>query len=157
MINPIEKISSYAASVTRVLIIALASMLVIILLVGIFYRYVVGSALSWPDEMAIVLVPWLILLAGSLGVREGFHVRLTVLATRLPLGVQKVLVKMVLLAIAMFGCTLFYSGYDLVIRTAGNVTPSLRLPLELINYSAPVCGALITIHCLANLFGSKEN
>ena len=100
----------------------------------------------------MLLFAWLVLLAGSLGVREGFHVRLTIVTNRLPLLMQKSLRYMVTSGITVFGGILVYSGQDLVARTAGDLSATLRYPIELLYYPAPICGALIIIHGLSHLF-----
>lgn len=151
-----EAISRRLAQISAVLVVGLAGLLVGSLLVAIFFRYVVGQALSWPEEISLILFCWLVLLAGSLGVREGFHVKLTILTTRLPTALQRRLEQLVTLSIGGFGAVVAYSGYDLVERTARHLTPTLRLPLDLLNYSAPVCGALIVIHALSVLLRKEE-
>jgi len=144
------------ARVTGFVVVTLAIGLTGSLLVSIFFRYVVGQALSWPEEISLILFAWLVLLAGSLGVRENFHVRLTIVADRLPRRIQYFLNKAVIVALGVFGGVLIYSGYDLVSRTARHLTPTLRLPLDWLNYAAPVCGILIVLHTLPKLLATEE-
>ena len=47
-------------------------------------RYVFGNALSWSEELALLMFSWAALGGLALGVREGFHVRLTLLLEPLP-------------------------------------------------------------------------
>jgi TRAP-type C4-dicarboxylate transport system permease small subunit len=152
MIAILDSISRIFAKISAVLIVALASCLIGSLLISVFFRYVVGQALSWPEEISLILFAWMVLLAGSLGVREEFHVRLTIVVGRLPGAVRMVLDRAIVLAVIGFGAVLIYSGYDLVERTAKHLTPTLRIPLDLLNYAAPVCGVLIVIHGLPKLF-----
>jgi len=100
----------------------------------------------------MLLFAWLVLLAGSLGVREGFHVRLTVVTNQFPSLISKVLAYLVTLGITIFGAVLIYSGQDLVARTAGDLSATLRYPIQLLYYPAPLCGALIILHSLSHLF-----
>ncbi|MBW2083007.1 MAG: TRAP transporter small permease [Deltaproteobacteria bacterium] len=154
----IEKTSALLARLTAVIVVLLAIGLVGSLLISIFFRYVIGQALSWPEEISLILFTWLVLLAGSLGVREGFHVRLTILSSRLPPKPRSYLDKAITASIGVFGCVLVYSGADLLARTSTYLTATLRLPLEWINFSAPVCGGLIVLHSLAVLLApGKEN
>jgi TRAP-type C4-dicarboxylate transport system permease small subunit len=97
-----------------------------------------------------------VLLAGSLGVREGFHVRLTIATNRLPKLLQKSLEYIITSGIIVFGGILVYSGQDLVVRTAGDLSATLRYPIELLYYPAPICGALIIIHGLSHLFKPRR-
>jgi len=156
MVAIVDRVSRIVARVTGLVVILLAGCLVGSLLISIFFRYIVGQALSWPDEISLILFAWLVLLAGSLGVREEFHVRLTFVSERFPKPARSILNRLILLAIACFGVVLVYSGHDLVVRTARHLTPTLRLPLDWLNYSVPVCGALIVLHCLPKLFRGAQ-
>jgi TRAP-type C4-dicarboxylate transport system permease small subunit len=149
----LDSISRLFAKISAVLIVTLAGCLIGSLLISVFFRYLVGQALSWPEEISLILFAWLVLLAGSLGVREEFHVRLTIVVGRLPGVVRLILDRAIGLAVIGFGAVLIYSGYDLIERTARHLTPTLRLSLDFLNYAAPVCGALIVLHGLPKLFG----
>jgi TRAP-type C4-dicarboxylate transport system permease small subunit len=152
----IEWASKWCGRVTTFVVIAIAVLLVLCLLVSIFFRYVIGYALSFPEELSMLLFAWLILLAGSLGVREGFHIRLTIVTNTLPPTIRKVLARLVTLGIMVFGGVLLYSGQDLIVRTAGDLSATIRYPIEILYYPAPICGALIILHSLSHLFNLKE-
>ena len=145
------KISAFLAHASGIIVVLLCIGLVVSLLISVFFRYIIGQALSWPEEISLILFTWLVLLAGSLGVQEGFHVRLTLITSRLPHTTRLILDRLTTAAIGAFGIIMIYSGYDLVQRTAEHLTPTLRIPLDWINYAAPVCGALICLHALAVL------
>lgn len=147
----LDEISYLAGRVTGLLVVCLCVCLVGSLLISVFFRYVVGQALSWPEEISLILFTWLVLLTGSLGVREEFHVKLVVFSSRLPPVYRRILESTITAAVAAFGLILVYSGYDLAQRTAKHLTPTLRLPLDWVNYSASVCGALIFLHAAAIL------
>lgn len=151
MLKLFDIISQFCARLTKLVVTLMAMVLVVSLLTSIFFRYVVGSALSWPEEIALMLFAWIVLLSGSLGVREGFHVRLSVLIAKLPRIMRLGLDRIITLLVAGFGIALLYSGQQLVERTAEHLTPTLRLPLDLVNYSAPVCGVFIIMHSLYRL------
>ena len=151
VLNILERISALAARVTGIVVVCLCVGLVGSLLTSVFFRYVVGQALAWPEEISLIIFTWLVLLTGSLGVREEFHVKLTLFSSRLPGLYRRILEKSIQVLIAAFGLVLVYSGYDLVQRTAQHLTPTLRLPLDWVNYSASVCGMLIFLHATAAL------
>lgn len=153
MFKLLEKLSRRLARITGWIVVLLAAALVATLGVSIFFRYVVGRALSWPEEISLMLFAWLTLLSGSLGVREDFHVRLTLLTDRLPSPAARSLEVLTTSGVALFGLMLIYSGADLLARTMEHLTPTLRLSLDWVNWSAPVCGALILVHALARLGG----
>jgi TRAP-type C4-dicarboxylate transport system permease small subunit len=146
-----EWLSHWCAQVTKVLMLILGNLLVICLLIGVFFRYVVGYALSFPEELSMLLFTWVVFLTGSLGVREAFHARLTFVLNRFPPPAQKMLSLLITALIISFGAILLYSGKEMVTRTSGSVSAVMGYPLSLINSSAIVSGALIMIHGLRNL------
>ena len=155
-VNILEKTSALVARLTGIFVVFLSLGLVGSLLISVFFRYVVGQALSWPEEISLIIFAWLVLLTGSLGVREEFHVKLTVFSSRLPQLYRRILEMIITALIALFGLILVYSGFDLVQRTAEHLTPTLRLPLDWVNYSATVCGILIFLHAAAALVRSGK-
>src|SRR5271156_570128 len=79
--------------------------IVIVVPWGVFTRYVLHSAASWPEPMAILLSVVLTFFGAAMGVRSGQHMRVTVVRDLLPRGPQVFvdLVAEVLLAgIALF-------------------------------------------------------
>src|SRR3546814_10853474 len=103
--------SAFCAVVARWAAIALSMLMVVCLLLQIFFRYVVGDALVWSEEMALLSFAWVVLLLASVGVREGFHVRLTLFLHMLPEGPRAGMERLILLAIGGFGLFLTISGY----------------------------------------------
>jgi len=55
---------------------------------GVFTRYVLHSAASWPEPMAILLAVVLTFFGAAMGVRSGQHMRVTVVRDLLPQGPQ---------------------------------------------------------------------
>ncbi len=155
MFRILDKLSAALARITGWAVVALTVVLVASLTASIIFRYLVGRALSWPEEVSLMIFAWLTLLSGSLGVRENFHVRLTLLLDRLPEGLARWLERAITAGVAFFGLVLAVTGYDLLERTTGHLTPTLRLSLDLVTWSAPVCGALVFIHALARLLPAK--
>ena len=53
------------------------SLMTFVIILQVFYRYVLGSSLSWSEESARFLFIWVVMLGASMGVKEGFHVAVT--------------------------------------------------------------------------------
>ncbi len=71
-------------------VVAGTALVVISLIVpyGVYARYALGSAASWPEPMAILLSVVLTFAGAAMGVRSGVHMRVTVLRDVLPRGPQ---------------------------------------------------------------------
>lgn len=151
IVGLLETTSRQAARATTAVVVALAAVMVTCLLLQVVFRYFVGQALSWSDEIALLTFAWITFLVGSLGVREAFHVRLTLGVAWLPPAAALQLERLLLLLIAAFGLVLVNWGGSYVEITAGSVSPALGYPIELLHVSAPAGGLLIVLHALARL------
>lgn len=72
---------------------------------GVFTRYVLHSAASWPEPMAILLSVVLTFFGAAMGVRAGQHMRVTVVRDLLPRGPQfliDLLAEVLLAGVALF-------------------------------------------------------
>ena len=108
-------------------------------------RYVVGAASSWSEEMAVLMFSWSVLGGLSLGVHEGFHVRLTLLPDRLPRA-GRIAAERVLDALtAGLGVFLAWSGWRFLDITGGSVSAAMGYPTEILNALAIACGALMAL------------
>jgi TRAP-type C4-dicarboxylate transport system permease small subunit len=79
--------------------------IVIVVPWGVFTRYVLHSAASWPEPMAILLSVVLTFFGAAMGIRSGQHMRVTVLRDILPRAPQlavDLLAEALLAAIALF-------------------------------------------------------
>ncbi|WP_119166116.1 TRAP transporter small permease [Algihabitans albus] len=149
----IDKASALAAQTTGWLVVGMASVMLGSLILQVLFRYLLGQALIWSEELALFLFTWVVLLTGSLGVREGFHVRLTFLLDLLPSAPRAAIEKLLITAVLVFGALLAYSGASYVDATLGQVSAAVRYPIETLHLAAPVSGVLIVLHALALLLG----
>src|SRR5512140_1049480 len=106
MVRLLARISTQLAKATGAVVVVLATALVAVILLSIFFRYVMRAALSWPEEISLMIFAWLVMLAGSIGVHDGFHVRLVLLLDRLPEVVRAWLLRVIDAAVAFFGAVL---------------------------------------------------
>lgn len=106
-------------------------------------RYVFHSAPSWTEELAVLMFAWASLGALALGVREGFHVRLSLVLDALPPSARAVGERVIEAVTAGIGGYLAWSGWRFVDMTSGTVSAAVGYPIELLHVMAPVCGVLV--------------
>lgn len=56
----------------------------VIMLLGVFFRYVLNNSLIWGDELALIIFIWVILLAIASGYLHGSHVHFDIVTRKLP-------------------------------------------------------------------------
>lgn len=147
----LDKLSDWLGRAALTVAAFAATVMIGSLLLGVFYRYVLQASLSWTGEIALLCFTWVVLLVSSQGVREGFHVRVTVLDNLLAAPARRWLHRVLLLAVIGFGLVLAWSGYQFTLFTAQQVSAAIRYPVWIRNASVPVCGLLIAIHALARI------
>jgi len=79
--------------------------MVAIIPVGIFARYVLNSALSWPEPMAIICMVTFTFIGAAVSYRAGSHIAVTMMTDRLSEPLRKVcflLADLMLMAISLF-------------------------------------------------------
>lgn len=146
-----DKISDYLNRIAIFVAIICLLIMVLTLLVGVFFRYVMNDALTWSDEIALLSFSWSIFLCSSVLVREKAHASLTILIDALPSLLSRFIQKINYLLVVFFGVALLFAGWQFLEFTAGQVSPTLRYPLWIQVIPIPVSGFLIVIHAM-NLF-----
>ena len=149
----VDAVGAWVARVTGWIIVVMASVMMISLILQVVFRYVFNSSLSWSEELALFLFTWVVLLAGSIGVREHMHVRLILVRDRFPALGRKFFDAFAEFLTMAFGLLLLFKGWDYMVGTAeqGMVSAAVRYPLQYLYLAAPVTGVLINLHGLINL------
>lgn len=154
VIRLLERISAAAAAVSAWTAVAMTLVMLAVLVLQVVARYFFGVALSWSEELSLLLFTWVVLLVGSLGVREDFHVRLTLVPDMLSIASARWLARLIHAGVLAFGVMLAVGGYAYVAETIGQTSAAIAYPIEALHLAAPVCGALVALHALARLLAS---
>lgn len=147
----LRSVNDVLATTTRGAVVAAAGVMLVSLAAQVVMRYVFGAALTWSEELALLLFSWIVLLMSALGVREGFHVRMDLLAGHLPPRAAGALAHLIQLGVLAAGLFLLRHGWRYFVETRGSVSAAIAYPIELLHLAAPVGGALIVLFALERL------
>lgn len=143
------------AGAVRVAVVALAVVMLASLSLQVYMRFVVGQPLSWSEELALACFSWSMLLAIALGVRDSIHVRMDLVADRLPPAMRRRLDRLVAAAIAAVGVFVAWSGTGYVVESLGTTSAAIGYPIAFLYACAPAAGALVALFALEHvLLGS---
>ena len=135
-LTPIQKFNDIFGWVgSRVSAMALALMVVVILL-QVFFRYVMNNALPWPDEAARFLMLWLTGLMAPIALRQGGFVAIETISQFLPNRMMSLLTMFLLILSLAVLCVAVQLGWKHVNSGWLFASASLTLPLNLIGMSA---------------------
>jgi TRAP-type C4-dicarboxylate transport system permease small subunit len=141
--NEQRKSSQDRLSVADRVLVGLFCVILAIILVAVFFRYVVNHSLFWSDEVVRYLFVWFTLLGAALVLRDRRHIRVEFFVEHMPQRLRRAVELAGLLLILAFNVFLVAAGFLWVRQTAGTYTPALRLPLNWIFYAAlPITAGL---------------
>jgi TRAP-type C4-dicarboxylate transport system permease small subunit len=127
--------------------------LVIVVLIGteVFFRYVVGRALSWPEEVIGLIFVWFTLLGVVLLTQSGEHIEFSFLLNRFGPRVGKVFATFIQVLIALFSLLMIVYGYSYAMMFRFENTPAVGINALWLYLSLPICGLLIFFYSQLNI------
>ncbi|CAM4295912.1 TRAP transporter small permease protein [Bordetella tumbae] len=132
----------------RMVVVALTLIMLFVLTLQVFSRYLLGQALSWSEEIALLGFAWIIAISTALVVRNGLHARMSLLPDSLPPAGRALVERIIALCVVGLGIALVRSGIDYMLETRGMLSAASEYPLELLHAVAPGFGILLTIFAL---------
>lgn len=145
-----EIAGDFLARVCDAVAIALIALFTTTIIISVFFRYVIGDAITWSEELARFTMVAMVFVAASPAIRYGEHVAIDLLATALSHRGQAAIALLASVLMAGFALVLTVEGIRLMIATAAQTTPSLGVS-RAIPYSAIPLGSLLMIAQLAIL------
>jgi TRAP-type C4-dicarboxylate transport system permease small subunit len=127
--------------------------LVIVVLIGteVFFRYVVGRALSWPEEVIGLIFVWFTLLGVVLLTQSGEHIEFSFLLNRFGPRVGKVFAIFIQVLIALFSLLMIVYGSSYAMMFRFENTPAVGINALWLYLSLPICGLLIFFYSQLNI------
>ena len=124
-----------------------ASLLVITLVIpyGVFMRYVLNAAASWPEPMAVLLMIVFSFLGGAAVYRANVHMAVRALVDAVGEGLRQQLLRLVDLAMALTCLFMLVYGVQLVRATWHQVIAEFPLLSVGLTYAPLPLGGLITL------------
>ena len=140
----------YAVSlVPRVVLVLLMVTLLVDMFLGVIFRYVVGRALTWTEEVGTLSLVYLTFIGGAIGITRGAHFAIHVVTERLSAPAQRALSVVVALAIMGIGGLLVPTGWNLIRANSSSETPALGLNLGVLYASTVIGGVLMICYAAA--------
>ncbi len=126
--------------------------MLLLVLVGVFYRYVADDSLSWYDEFAGYLLVWLTMAGSVVGLAKRKHISFDTLVEKFPPGARRAVNVFGVLCLLAFSLVLVVAGWQLVRGMEEETAVSLPwIKMAWVYAIMPVSGALMTIICTVQL------
>jgi TRAP-type C4-dicarboxylate transport system permease small subunit len=156
----IERLSWMVERVAAIpCMVAIGGMTVIVIL-GVIFRYGIGTPLGWTEEAARYLMIWAASLAVSMGIMKGEHVGIRLLVDALPPTIRRWISVLVHGAILAFLWVLTHRGYLMALNGRNQFAPLLGVTMIWSLAAIPIAGALAMLQTvflmIKVLFSPKE-
>ncbi len=125
---------------------------VVVLLMGVIWRYVLHLPLIWSDELASILFLWLAMLGSIVALRRGEHMRMTAIVGALPARPRAFFDLIATAAAIAFLALVLHPAYEFAADEAFVTTPALEIPNSWRAAALPVGIALMIVIGVVQMF-----
>lgn len=158
-LGPLNRLNATLARWCMYLAVTGLLVLVGIVFYQVFGRYVLNNSPTWTENLALVLVLYVTLLAAAVGVRDAGHIGMESLLVLLPARLRESIELVIHFLVMLFGAAMAYNGAVLGSSVVHYKIPNLGLP-EAVRYVPLVLsGVLIVLfsieHIIARLRGQE--
>jgi len=128
--------------------------LVVVVCLGVFFRYVLNSSLTWYDEFASYMLVWLTFYGTVVADYQRRHIGFDLLVGKLPPPARRAVDFAAELAVLGFQFVLLYYGWELTRRMGDETAISLPwVKVTWISSVLPITGGILFLISLTRLVG----
>ena len=121
-------------------------LMVLLVCLGVFYRYVLNSSLSWYDEFASFLLVWLTFYGAVVASYRRRHIGFEIVVDRFTPRARKIVELIAESCVLGFQAVLFYHGWLLMQKMGDETTVSLVwVKMRWIYSVLPITGGLMLV------------
>lgn len=123
----------------------------------VFSRYVVGNSISWSEELARILMVYIVIIGSALALRRGQLLSVEVLPEVLQQKSRRMLKIIVNVVSLLFYAVLFTYGQTLAENVSGQTLPGLGISMYWFYIALSIGGFFLIINNIANILeGLRE-
>lgn len=126
---------------------------VVVVSMVVIGRYVIGNSPVWGEELSILCMVWFALLSVSIAIKDGNHIRMTIIEYILPKKVSEVLAKLIYLVPLLLGIFLVVYGIQVTELSNMSILPSLRISSAWLYGALPAAGLCMVLMTLWKIRG----
>lgn len=140
----------------EVFLFLLSAITVAVVFLQVFMRYVMGSSLSWSEELARYSSIWLIYIGISYGVKKNRHIKVDAFVSLIKDKRGKLVISIISnLLFLVFAIFVVFRGYIVFKKLLefGQTSPALQIPMAFVYLAAPFGMGLTVIRLVQNIIG----
>ncbi|MDK2824487.1 MAG: C4-dicarboxylate transporter, DctQ subunit [Clostridia bacterium] len=133
----LDKFEDYSVTVLYII-------MVIVILLQVFFRFVIKASLPWSEELARYIMAWAVFIGSSIAAREGAHIGIDSIVSRLPNSFERYIRTIAMALSFIFSIVLVYLSVLIIsfLMKTGQKTPAMMIPMW-IAYFSVLFGAIL--------------
>jgi len=147
----------------EIAVVVLVLLITVDVLIGVFFRYVIGNALSWSEELARYLMIWMGFIAASLLLKEEKHIGMTIFRDTFSPFFRNLAILAGDFAIIIFLLVWCWASWKTMQVIKNDLSSGLNIRLMWPLLAMPVCSGLMIFQQLAlipahiKMLGTSKN
>ena len=146
-----DRVGAIIEKVTGTFCVMVFATMTAVTLFGVFFRYVMQNPFQWTEELARYLMIWMAFVGINIALRKDEHIKVPLLAERMPPFIAKIMGYAVDMMIAYFLLILLKHGYFMTVN-ASMTASTMHFSMHWIFMAVPVAALLTLIQLFLNLF-----
>ena len=154
LLSVTRKFSDLLDQVTGWICVSLCLLMTVVVLLGVFFRYVLLEPISWSEELSTFMMVWVAMLGASMGIRRGRHVGVSYVVDQMPLlkKNKRTISIVVNFLILLFLYVLVKEGLSLALFARNQISPALGLSMFWPYFGLLVGGVVTGVQVVCQLF-----
>jgi TRAP-type C4-dicarboxylate transport system permease small subunit len=128
--------------------ISIVMMMIFLMLLQVIFRYALGDALAWTEELNRLAMVWLGFIGAAIAIREREHIQIEVLYQYVSERIKKVFRAISYIIVVSFSLFITVYGFILISSLFSNRVGALDLPLAMYFIPVPLSGLLFLYHMI---------
>ncbi|ENH95890.1 C4-dicarboxylate transport system permease small protein [Gracilibacillus halophilus YIM-C55.5] len=145
----IVKMIDQINKVVKILVGIFIAVMAVTIILQVFSRYVLGSSLTWSEEMARYFSIYAVFFGAALALRRQNLIAVEVLHEFLPKHITKWLKLIVQVICVVFFIVLIVQGFNMMDRVSTQQSPALQISMLIPYASIPIGGMLMILNSFA--------
>lgn len=129
-------------------VVLLLGMMSIVILLGVFFRYVLIEPLPWSEDLGRYLMIWMTLFGVGVVMQNRSHVAVTIFVDRMSPHIRKPVLLIARILVLGFGLAMGYLGLMLLFTMMPQISPTLHIRMRWVYLGFPFYGLFLMISTL---------
>lgn len=135
---------------------SLLGAMAVLLVAGVFFRYVLGTPFVWSESVSRLLIVWLTFVGSSIAFAEKQHITVDSIIYFLPEILRPLIRMCIFVLVAITLGYMSYLGYLYCLSASRNTSPMLGISLAYFSMAMPITFVIGLFHVFVNVFLKRD-